>query len=106
MKAKAVNYTEAQVAVLTEMYKGVDNATEVAEIAKATGKSAASVRAKLASLGLYAKAEAESKAKGITKRALAEQVGNALGLQEFEVDALEKTSKSVLDKLVAKLVSE
>lgn len=106
MKAKAVNYTEAQVAVLTEMYKGVDNATEVAQIAVATGKTAASVRAKLASLGLYTKAEAESKAKGVTKRALAEQVGQAIGLQEFEVEALEKTSKSVLDKLVANLVSE
>lgn len=103
-KVKAVNYTEAQIATMREMYQGVDNKAEVTAIATATGKTAASVRAKLAHLGLY-KADKPAKAtdERITKRSLAEAVGEELGLLEAEVDGLEKAPKSALEKILASL---
>lgn len=103
-KVKAANYSDAQIAVLKESYKGLDNKAEVDQISAATGKTPASVRAKLAQLGLYKAEKAEAKnADRVSKRVLAESIGERLALLEAEVDGLEKAPKSVLEKLVARL---
>lgn len=105
-KAKTANYTEQDIAVLKAGYTGADNATEVAALATATGKTPASVRAKLASLGLYVKAEAgaaASEGERITKQVIAEAIGQKIGLQEHEVEGLSKAPKAALDKVLAAL---
>ena len=104
-KVKTANYTEQDIAVLKAGYTGADNASEVAAIATATGKTPASVRAKLASLGLYMKAEAGNASEGerITKQVIAEAIGQRIGLQEHEVEGLSKAPKAALDKVLAAL---
>lgn len=104
-KEKAVNYTEAQVEVLKSEYTGTDNATEVAAIAAKIGKTPASVRAKLASLKLYKAADkAEtSKEDRVTKRVIVEAIAEKVGLVDFEIDGLEKATKSALEKVLANL---
>lgn len=104
-KVKVANYTEQDIAVLKAGYTGADNASEVAAIATATGKTPASVRAKLASLGLYMKAEAGASSEGerITKQVIAEAIGQRIGLQEHEVEGLSKAPKAALDKVLAAL---
>lgn len=103
-KEKAVNYTEAQVARMKEVYTGTDNKSEVEALAKELGKSAPSVRSKLANLGLY---KSEAKASGVedkvTKRTIAEAIGEKAALQDHEVDGLEKATKAALEKILAKL---
>ena len=104
-KVKTANYTEQDIAVLKAGYTGADNVSEVAAIATATGKTPASVRAKLASLGLYMKAEAGNAGEGerITKQVIAEAIGQKIGLQEHEVEGLSKAPKAALDKVLAAL---
>lgn len=104
-KAKAVNYNEAEIAVLHSDYTGADNATEVAAIAEKLGKTPASVRAKLANLGIYKKAEEVSDGDGerITKMVIAEAIGQRIGLLEAEVEGLAKAPKAALSKVLAKL---
>lgn len=103
-KVKAVNYTEAQVEALKAGYTGSDNTSEVAALAEALGKTPASVRAKLSSLGIYRTAEkAEKSEDKVTKRVLAEQIAEKAGLAEHEVDGLEKATKSALEKVLARL---
>jgi predicted pyridoxine 5'-phosphate oxidase superfamily flavin-nucleotide-binding protein len=48
-KAKTTNYTPEMIDALKAGYTGSDNASEIAALATATGKTPASVRAKLAS---------------------------------------------------------
>ncbi len=104
-KVKAVNYTAEQVEMLKAGYTGADNAAEVAALAEATGKTPASVRAKLASLGLYKAKEKAGKAEGerVTKRVIAEAIAEKVGLNEVDVDGLEKATKSALEKIFAQL---
>lgn len=103
-KVKAANYTEQDIAVLKAGYTGADNATEVAALATATGKTPASVRAKLASLGLYVKTEAgTSDGERITKQVIAEAIGQKINLLEHEVEGLAKAPKAALDKVLAAL---
>jgi hypothetical protein len=104
-KVKEVNYTDEMVAVLKEGYTGEDNATEVATLAEATGKSPASVRAKLSSMGVYVKEAKATKAKSATKRVIAEAIAKEAGLAEFEVDGLEKATKGALTKVFNALVN-
>lgn len=101
---KAAKYSEADLETLRKGYTGVDNTAEVAALAQATGKSPASVRAKLASMGLYRKAEAvEAEGERITKMVLAESIGEKVDLLDHEVEGLAKASKSALAKVLAKL---
>ena len=103
-KEKAVNYTEAQIAIIREMYTGADNVNEVEAISKATGKTPASVRAKLASLGLYKSNEATGKnTDKVTKDAIVDKIGTAVGLAEHEREGLAKATKAALEKILAKL---
>jgi len=105
--AKAVNYTDEQVARMKELYTGADNKAEVDAIARELGKTPQSVRAKLSNLGVYVKAEADKAEDGrVTKRSIAERIGELVGLKEHEVEGLEKATKSALDKVLANLISE
>lgn len=103
-KVKTANYSEAQIAELKSGYTGSDNVAEVAALAEKLGKTPASVRAKLSSMGLYKTAEkADSETDRVTKRVLVEKVGEIVGLSEAEVDGLEKATKSALEKVLARL---
>lgn len=100
---KAMNYTESQVETLKAMYKGEDNAAEVAEISKVTGKTPASVRAKLTSLGIYVPKEKAAKKAHVTKRAVVDEIAAIAGLEDFEADGLEKATAQSLNKVLAAL---
>jgi hypothetical protein len=102
-KEKAVNYTEAQVARLKEVYTGADNKAEVEALATELGKSPASVRAKLSSEGLYKTVEKAEKTDKVTKRAIVEAIGVKVELKDHEMDGLEKATKAALEKILAKL---
>lgn len=103
--AKTVNYTEAQLDILKSEYVGADNASEVAAIAEKIGKKPASVRAKLASLGLYKVPENQKSidVERVTKSVIAEAIAQKVGLLEAEVDGLSKASRGALDKILAAL---
>lgn len=105
--SKAANYTEEQVKAMSSMYTGQDNKTEVARIAAQIGKTPASIRAKLATMGLYQKAEPAKTENGerVTKVTKAAQIASATGMNEIETEALTKTTSAVLDKLLAKLTN-
>jgi Mn-dependent DtxR family transcriptional regulator len=104
-KAKAVNYSDQDVAVLRAEYTGTDNAAEVKALAEKLGKTPNSVRAKLASLQIYVKPEAVE-AEGeerTTKEVIAVAIGELVGLAEHEIDGLAKATKSALQKVLDKL---
>ena len=67
------NYTDEQVAVLEAEYTGKDNATEVAALAEKLGKSQASVRSKLSTMGKYVKAETAKSSQRERKEDLADR---------------------------------
>lgn len=103
-KAKVVNYTDAQIAILRAEYVGADNAAEVAALSAKLGKTPASVRAKLASLKLYKAAEKSDEAsERITKTVLVDAIGEKVGLSEAEREGLVKSTKSALEKVLATL---
>jgi len=103
---KAANYSEAQITSMTAAYKGVDNKKEVAMIAADLGKSVASVRAKLSSLGLYKTAEA-AKAGKSTKKAdiVAAIAATGIKLSEAEQEGLTKSTSAPLEKILAALTN-
>lgn len=104
-KAKVSNYTPEMIETLKAGYTGADNSAEIAALSNVTGKTPASVRAKLASLGLYKAAEkaSDGDAERITKQVIAEAIGQKIGLLEHEVEGLSKATKSALDKVLASL---
>jgi hypothetical protein len=103
---KAANYTEAQIATLTSSYKGVDNKKEVAMIAAEVGKSVASVRAKLSSLGLYKTAEAAKSAKSVKKVDIVAAIkATGVKLSEAEMEGLTKATSAPLEKILAALTN-
>lgn len=107
MKNTKVNYTTAQVQVLQEMYTGADNRVEVASIAQEIGKSEASVRAKLSTLGFYVKATKapRSNTHNVTKAHVAAEIADLTGMTEVETSNLTKTTSAVLGKLLTKLTN-
>ena len=103
---KAVNYSETQIATLTASYKGVDNKKEVAMIAADLGKSAASVRAKLSSLGLYKTAEAAKATKSVKKLDIVSAIkASGVELSEAEMEGLTKATSAPLAKILAALTN-
>ena len=104
---KIANYSDADVKTIGEMYTGEDNITDVKEIAATLGKSTNSVRAKIASLGIYVKAEAvKATANGkVTKTVKAAEIAGLADLNAVETEALAKTTGAVLDKLLARLTA-
>lgn len=99
-KAKAVNYTDEQVATMTSMYKGVDNKAEVQAIADAIGKSPSSVVSKLGQLKVYIKATKTVVGKGRNKDAIAADIASYANLTELETEGLTKATKGALVKVL------
>jgi hypothetical protein len=105
-KKTAVNYTATDIETMGALYTGKNNKADVDAIAAKIGKSPASVRAKLANLGLYKKAEAVTGKKGgVKKEEIAAKIAPVVGLNEAETEALAKTTIPVLTKILAKLVN-
>ena len=104
--AKAVNYSDADMATMTSMYTGKDNATEVKAIAAKLGKSAASVRAKVASMGLYVKAEKATAGKRVGKKAeIVERIASMVTLSEADQEGLGKATAAPLARILAQLTA-
>ena len=97
------NYTAEQVEQLKAGYTGADNKAEVAALAQATGKSQASIRAKLSNLGIYRSAEAAETKATQSKRDLVELIAQKANLSDADKDGLEKATKGALDKIVKQL---
>ena len=99
-KEKTVNYTDDMVATIVEMYEQGGNAA-IPAIAEKVARGERSVRAKLASLGVYVKDVASVKAtvdKGPTKK---EMLAKLRGLVEFDVgDNFNALSKAGVQKLI------
>ena len=106
-KIAVANYSETQIATMSAMYTGADNVAEVKAIATEIDKPVNSVRAKLASMGIYIKAEPAAKVGStkIKKEVKAQQIGAITGMTVPEQEALGKTTGAVLDKLLARLTS-
>lgn len=105
MADKAVNYTDEMVARLHEVYDGEASDEvrdeQVAQLADELGKSAASIRAKLANVGIYvAKAKVESGKNTVRKADLVAQIAERLGEDEDVMGSLEKANKVALRKVL------
>lgn len=105
-KQKAVNYSPESVAAIVADYKA-GKALET--IAQEQGRTVASVRAKLSSLGVYAKKEKETSGKkgGLTKAALVSDIaaiitGNREGLESLQAATMADL-KAILSFLVAEM---
>ncbi len=99
MAAKTVAYTPEQVARMTEAYVATPSAETVNTLAVEFGKTAKSVVAKLAQLGVYRKAEkVAAEGKGTTKAEMARKIAGED--QAFAAD-LEKLTKASLVKIAA-----
>jgi hypothetical protein len=95
MAEKTVNYTEAQTLKLVADYK---SGVSVEEIAQAMGKSVRSIVAKLSREGVYEKKTYVNKQgeAPVKKDAVADFIGEALGLSEADTDSLAKANKRAL----------
>ena len=108
MSDKVVNYTDEMVARLHEVYDGeaseAERDAQVAALAQELGKSAASIRAKLGSEGIYVPKTKAPKGKNTVRKA--ELVAKVAAELDMDVDAagsLEKVTKAVLVKLIEAL---
>jgi hypothetical protein len=102
-KPAKANYSETDIAVLRSSYTGADNKAEVAAIAVKIGKSPASVRAKLANLGLYVKAEEVDKPKARGKADIVAEIATKIGLPEHDFDGLAKATIRPLEAILKAL---
>lgn len=94
-----VKYTEELTAKVTELFEG---GTSLEDIAKETGKTVPSLRAKLASMGLY-KAKSKTRASGEareTRETLVRKLESYMDIEENTLESLEKARKSDLELLV------
>lgn len=104
-EVKAPNYTEAQVAELTQAYAegreaGKANAVLVPELAVSFGKTDRSIRSKLVSLKAYVKDEKPVKApvdKGPGKKEILRDIENT----GFDVTGFQGATKEALSRLLA-----
>ena len=100
--AKTVNYTPEMESAIREAFDGeVDHKAAIAELAKALGKSVASVRQKAVRMGRYKKAEYVSKTgkKPEAKSAIVSEIAESLGVNIEIAESLEKANKTILLKL-------
>lgn len=103
---KASNWTDAQVEQLEKVYTGAECNGNLENLI--AGKTAAAVRSKLVSLGLYEKADpAAAKAAAGTAAQRKVQIVTAIeilaGCKKGELDTLEKASKPQLEALAKAL---
>lgn len=99
------SYTPEMVERMAETYNPeateADRKAAVETLAEEFGKSTKSVIAKLVLMKLYRKAERTTKAgKPVVKKdALADRIGEALGLTEADVTSLTKANKTALEAI-------
>jgi predicted transcriptional regulator len=95
MTAKTVNYTPEQTAQMVADYQA---GTTVEAIAEALGKTVRSVVAKLSREKVYkAKTYVSKTGEAVIKKdAVADYIGEALGLGEADVESLTKANKTAL----------
>lgn len=103
VKTPKSNYSEQDIAALRAGYTGADNKAEVTAIAVKIGKSPASVRAKLANLGLYVKAEDAGKPKARGKADVVAEIAAKIGLPEHDQDGLAKATVRSLEAILKAL---
>ena len=99
VKAPKVNYTEAMVTQIIDMYAELGNAG-MEEIAKAVGRPVKSVRAKLVRENVYVAPEAKAKVakdEGPTKK---EMLIELAALVDFDVAGLMGATKPALQSLI------
>jgi hypothetical protein len=99
-KKTTVNYTDAQIAQMTEMYAELGN-EGLEDIATALNKSVRSIRSKLVREGIYQAAPKKTAAKkdmGPTKKELLNQLEEIVG---FDVTPLQGSTKEGLMSLIA-----
>lgn len=104
--AKVPSWSDAQVKALTDGYKG-DNST-AGLIALCSGKTAAEVRGKLVSLGIYKKSDTPKTVGGkpaAKKIEIVNAIEILLSMPKNSLESLEKAAKPQLDALAAKLVA-
>jgi len=105
MTEKAKNYTEDQVAEMTEAYNTNPVLETVKAIATEFGKTVPSVRGKLSSLGIY-KPQVKATAKGkaiVRKDELVGQLESRFGVT---IPSLVKATKADLEALVSAFMKE
>lgn len=98
--AKKVNYSEAEITTLTNMYGELGN-DGLDRIAETLGKSVRSVRAKLVREGLYVTPEkgvAKAKKEGPTKKELLIELEK---VAPFPVDGFLGATKEAINHLIA-----
>jgi hypothetical protein len=104
-KGNVVNYTPEQTAMMLEQYTANPTADTVAKLAKALGKTARSIIAKLSREKVY-KAKTYATKTGeavISKEALADKLTKLADLTAAEADSFTKANKTALKKIVALL---
>lgn len=105
VKQKAVNYSAEAVAAIVADYKA---GKSLESIAQECGRTIASVRAKLASLGVYAKKEKpiEGKKGGVTKASLVSDIAAIVTGSKDSLESFQAATMSDLKSLLAFLVAE
>ena len=104
--SEKVNYTPEMVERMKSAYDPeapeAVRAETVKTLASEFGKSTKSVIAKLVLLDLYRKAERKTKdGKPVVKKdALADKIGEALGMTEADVTSLTKANKTALEAIL------
>ena len=106
-KEKVANYSEKAVETLKTYNSEAGNKAEVTRLAQAVGKSEASVRAKLSSMGLYVKEAKVTTVATASKEVLAANIANRVeGMTEAETEALRSTTKVVLQRVLTQLIKD
>lgn len=105
MTEKTVNYTEEMVARLHEVYDGEASdevrREQIAALADEVGKSAASVRAKLTSEGIYVPYAKASKTAAAPRKAdIVKAIAEKMNANEEVIESLEKATKVALTKVL------
>jgi hypothetical protein len=106
MTEKAPNYTEEMVARLNAVYDGEadedSRRQQVEDLAVELNRKPASIRAKLASEGLYVPyAKAPAKAPTVRKADLVHAIAKAMKVDEDVIGSLEKATKVALVKVLS-----
>lgn len=104
-QAKAPNYSPEAIATITDKYQAGES---LETIAAATGRTVASIRAKLSSLGVYKPKEkaSESKKGGITKAVLVSDIAAIVTGDKNGLESLQAATMADLKDILAFLVAE
>lgn len=117
VEVKDVYEDENVLARMKEAYVGAEDndtarAAVVEQLANELGKSLASIRGKLGSLGVYKAKVVAPKGNGKTKQNLAEEIADLMDVEfgitvaDGEVESLAKANKTMLNKLIEALSFE